>query len=282
MNSYPKLAVEDNVDPQAGYFARFVYGGEEVFPLHCHDFYEVFIVVKGVVPHEVNGVIQKLPEGSMVFVRPDDVHRHLSNDPETVFINLTFTRETTEKLFSYLFEQEEAQKLLSCDVSPMVILDKTSKKELISQIDELNTANWKDKKAQKLRMRTILTNLFPYFMQSLPQEDEETVPRWLTELAERMSKPENFIAGAKQMQILSNRSREHLARSFKKYFGVSVTDYINDLRVNYASNLLINTNIPVIDICFTCGFQSVSYFYRVFKKKNAVTPYVFRDQYKIS
>ncbi len=279
---YPKFSAKEHVDLQAGYFARFVYGGEEVFPLHSHEYYEIFIVVKGDVPHEVNGVMQKLPAGSMVFVRPDDVHRHLSNDPETVFINLTFTLETAEKLFSYLFEEEEAKKLLSCDIPPMVILDKTSKKELISQIDELNTANWKDKKAQKIRMRTILTNLFPYFMQSLPHDEKETVPRWLSELAERMSKPENFIAGAKQMLVLSNRSREHLARSFKKYFGVSVTDYINDLRVNYASNLLINTNIPVIDICFTCGFQSVSYFYRVFKKKNAVTPYAFRERYKIS
>jgi len=59
------------------------------------------------------------------------------------------------------------------------------------------------------------------------------------------------------------------------------SEYINSLRVNYASNLLINTNTPVIDICYTCGFQNLSYFYRVFKRTYNLSPGDFRKQYTI-
>lgn len=280
MSLYPKLSVETNIDSQTGCFVRFVYGGVDVYFPHSHDYYEVFIVARGTVPHMVKGIIQNLPEGSLVFIRPDDVHTHMFNDPESAIINLTFTRETTKALFNYLFDEEKYNEMLFCDMPPMVFLDKISRKRLISQLNELNTENWQDKNALKIRMRTILVNIFSYFASSLPETESSSIPLWLTELTNKMTKPENFILGTKQMMLLSNKSREHLSRSFKKYYGVTITDYINGLRVNYASNLLINTNIPILDICFNCGFQSASYFYRIFKEKNGVTPNIFRNNYK--
>lgn len=280
MSLYPKLSVETNIDSQTGCFVRFVYGDPCEFAPHSHDYYEVFLVSKGTVPHMVKGVIQNLPEGSLVFIRPDDVHTHMFNDPESSIINLTFTRETTKALFNYLFDKAKYNEMLFCDMPPMVFLDKLGRKKLISQLNELNTENWQDKNALKIRMRAILVNIFSYFASSLPETESSGIPIWLTELTNKMTKPENFILGTKQMMLLSNKSREHLSRSFKKYYGVTITDYINGLRVNYASNLLINTNIPILDICFNCGFQSASYFYRIFKEKNGVTPNIFRNNYK--
>lgn len=280
MVRYPKLSAEANIDMQAGCYVRFVYGGVDEFRPHSHDFYEVFIVAKGTVPHMVKGVMQDLPEGSLVFIRPDDVHAHQCNDPETAFINLTFTRETTKALFAYLFNDKKTEEMLFCDMPPMVFLDKTNRKKLVSQINELNSENWKDKHALKIRMRTILVNIFSHFANSVPENLETVIPLWLVELTNKMAKPENFIAGTSQMIALSGKSREHVSRSVKKYYGITITEYVNDLRVNYASNLLKNTNIPIVDICYNCGFQSASYFYRVFKERNNVSPNIFRSNYK--
>lgn len=277
---YPKLSAEACIDLEAGCFVRFVYGGIDDFFPHSHDYYEVFLVAKGTVPHMVNGVMQNLPEGSLVFIRPDDIHGHRCNDPETAFINLTFTKETTQTLFAYLFDEKKTNEMLYCDMPPTVFLDKTHRKKLVSQINELNTANWKDKNALKFRMRTVLVNVFSFFANPVLEKPEVTLPVWLAELTNKMEKPENFIKGTNQMIALSGKSREHVSRSVKKYLGITITDYINDLRVNYASNILINTNIPIIDICYNCGFQSISYFYRVFKEKNSVSPSVFRSRYK--
>lgn len=280
MNSYPKLVAEEEIDLQAGCYVRFVYGGVDEYYPHSHDYYEVFLVAKGIVPHMVNGITHNLPEGSLVFIRPDDVHSHLCNDPESAFINLTFTKETTKDLFTYLFEEARAKEMLYCDMPPMVFLDKTNTKKLVAQINELNTENWNDKNALKIRMRTILVGIFSYFASSVPDAQKTDIPLWLFELTNEMIKPDNFVLGINQMIKLSGKSREHLSRSFKKYYGITITDYINDLRVNYASNLLINTNIPIIDICFNCGFQSASYFYRIFKQKNKISPNNFRSYYK--
>ncbi len=280
MSDYPRLSADANIDAQAGGFVRFVWGGLDKFYPHSHDYYEVFIVAKGTVPHMVKGVMQNLPEGSLVFIRSDDVHAHKCNDPETAFINLAFTKEITKVLFEYLFDEKKIKEMLYCDMPPMVLLDKSNRKKLVAQINELNTENWKDKNALKIRMKTILVNIFSYFANSASGIADTRMPVWLEELTIKMAKPENFVEGAGKMIELSGKSREHLLRSFKKYYGITITDFVNDLRVNYASNLLINTNIPIIDICYNCGFQSVSYFNRVFQKKNHTSPSLFRKQHK--
>ena len=46
----------------------------ETFPLHTHDFYEIFLVAGGKAIHEVNGASQLLSKGSLVYIRPEDVH----------------------------------------------------------------------------------------------------------------------------------------------------------------------------------------------------------------
>ena len=185
-------------------------------------------------------------------------------------------------LFAYLFDKEYTNKMLSCDIPPMIFLDKNSRENLISQINELNTERWQDKSALKIRMRTILASIFSHFAAELPEDIHESIPHWLIELTTEMEKSENFTVGTERMIELSKKSREHLLRSFKKYYGLTATDYINGLRINYASNLLLNTNRPIIDICFDCGFQSLSYFYRVFKEENGLTPGEFRDKYNYS
>ena len=124
----------------------------------------------------------------------------------------------------------------------------------------------------------LLINIFSRYFSNVPAAQND-IPVWLIRLSDKMAQPENFTAGAERMIELSHKSREHLTRSLKKHYGLSLTGYINDLRLNYASNLLINSNTPILDICFNCGFQNVSLFYRVFKKKFGLTPLSFRKKY---
>ncbi len=81
------------------------------------------------------------------------------------------------------------------------------------------------------------------------------------------------------MTELSGKSREHLTRCAKKYLKSTPSEIINELRLNYAANLLITTTTPIIDICFASGFGSVGYFYEVFKRKEGLSPKDFRNKY---
>lgn len=66
---------------------------------------------------------------------------------------------------------------------------------------------------------------------------------------------------------------------FKQEMGVTFTDYLNSLKVQYACNLLETTNLSIIDISLSTGFDDQSYFTKVFKKIKGVTPKEWRSRY---
>jgi len=282
MEQYNRLPASLNVDPEAECLYRYVYGANDIFRPHNHEYYEIFITVTGTVTHFINGITQKLPEGSLVFIRPEDVHAYVYDTPQssdTAYINLTFTYETAELLFAYLSDSFPSKTLLSCDMPPTVLLNRMEKERLLTQISELNIVNWQNKHALKLRMRAILADIFVRFFYNMPSSREQTAPLWLSHLLSEMEHPDNFAAGIDRMIFLSNKSREHLTRCLKKYYGLTLTEYINNMRINYASNLLLNTNTSILEICFACGFQSVSNFYKVFQETYGISPGDFRKQH---
>lgn len=77
------------------------------------------------------------------------------------------------------------------------------------------------------------------------------------------------------VQIHVNTS--YLSYLFKHEMGLSFTDYINTLRINMAKNLLIKTNMSIIDISMQSGFSDQSYFTKVFKKIESFTPKEYRS-----
>lgn len=284
MEKYKRLSAKDCVDTEAECLYQYVYGANDIFNPHRHEFCEIFITISGGVTHWINGTTQILPEGCLVFIRPDDVHGYIYETPQSVktsYINLTFTKETADLLFEYLSSDFPSDTLMSCPTPPTVILSSLEKERLMAQIGELNIVNWQDKSALKLRMRAILADIFVRFFGSISPQAQSRVPLWLSRVLYDMEQPENFSLGIDRMIELSKKSREHLSRTLKKHYGVTITEYVNDLRINYASNLLIKTNTPVLDICFNCGFQSVSSFYKVFKNKYSLSPREFRQRHTI-
>jgi len=67
-------------------------------------------------------------------------------------------------------------------------------------------------------------------------------------------------------------NRSYLSKLFKQMTGKNLTEYILGKRIERARELLLNTQFTVENICFQCGFDNLSYFYRTFKKKTGKTP----------
>lgn len=78
------------------------------------------------------------------------------------------------------------------------------------------------------------------------------------------------------MTELSNVSFSHLARTLKTHTGLTPTEYINRQRLRNASMLLTTTSREISDIAFDCGFENLSYFYRLFRKQFHQTPHKHR------
>ena len=67
-------------------------------------------------------------------------------------------------------------------------------------------------------------------------------------------------------------SREHLCRIFKQYFSMPPLQYLTSVRLYYARQMLIYENASVENIALKCGFSSVQYFYKVFKRTYGFSP----------
>lgn len=273
---------EKYIDKKSGCLMHFVDSDTEPFILHYHDYYEIFLTTDNDLVHIINGSEQVLPPCTLVFIRPGDVHTFRLYNKRFHFINLTFDSETIESLFSYLSDGFPAEELLNAKFPPSVGITKSETETLISKIMSLNTYDWNDKNHLKTQMRIVVADIFAQFFGTFKIiNDEKPIPVWLEKMCGEMMKTDNFSAGIKAMISISGKTYEHISRSMKKFMNTTPTAYINDLRMNYAANMLINSNSSISEICYDSGFQNISWFYEYFKKKYGISPKKFRTLHKI-
>ena len=267
-----------HTDTETGCLCRYVKSDDEYFRLHYHNYYELFMVLKGETYHVVNGKEQRLREGQILFIRDFDDHDYKSVDGNSFeIVNLAFTKETLFSLFQYLGEGFPADNLLKAETPPIVNLSQREKEILFYSFMELNQGA--DKAVVKLKARTLILKIFTEYF--LDYEEKKTeIPLWLEMTWERMKNPKNFIAGAERMYEISGKSREHLSRSLKKYYNTSPSALISDLRLEHSANLILTSNLSITEICFECGFENLSWFYKQFVKKFGMTPVEYRKKYE--
>ena len=71
-------------------------------------------------------------------------------------------------------------------------------------------------------------------------------------------------------------SKSYFMKFFRDIMGMSFIQYLNDYRLEIASQLLLSTSDNILDIAIATGFDNLSYFNRSFKKKYGVTPGKYR------
>lgn len=83
-----------------------------------------------------------------------------------------------------------------------------------------------------------------------------------------------------QLAELVGMSYVAFSRFFKLRTGKSLSDYIIDIRLGRATRLLADSTQSVAEICYSCGFNNLSNFNRIFLKKKKCTPKEFREYYR--
>jgi len=76
-----------------------------------------------------------------------------------------------------------------------------------------------------------------------------------------------------------NMSEVSFSRFMKKRTGKNYIEYLNDLRLGIASRHLVDSSKTVSEISYECGFNNLSNFNRIFKKRKGFTPKEFRENY---
>ena len=106
--------------------------------------------------------------------------------------------------------------------------------------------------------------------------------------SQRIEKANNYIKDnlhnkiqLKDVADLVNMSETAFSHYFKKCTNSSFSDYTNDLRLGLAAKMLFESEQSIKEICYDCGFNNISNFNRIFKRKMGFTPSDFRDQSKL-
>ncbi len=79
-----------------------------------------------------------------------------------------------------------------------------------------------------------------------------------------------------QLAHLAKMKRSAFMLAFRAVTGNSPINYSLNLKINHAQNLLTETQLPILQIAKTCGFDDALYFSRTFKKRLGVSPKAYR------
>ncbi len=103
----------------------------------------------------------------------------------------------------------------------------------------------------------------------------------------RVQKVQRYIAEHYQEDIRLNTLADLVGMtpvSFSRFFrlrtGRTLSDYIIDIRLGSATRLLVDSQRTIAEICYDCGFNNLSNFNRMFKRKKGCSPKEFRDNYR--
>lgn len=122
----------------------------------------------------------------------------------------------------------------------------------------------------------VTENIFAIKNKSVEQQNEDIIQQVKTYIVEHLAEDTSLYVLAEQVHL----SREYLLRIFKKQEGVTILQYINDLKLERARQLLKETDLPIKEIAEQLGFVSQGYFGRFFRGKMGMSPLAYRENKK--
>lgn len=264
--------------PDLPFFYTFIKDAHDNMALHTHEFYEIFLTLSDNFVHILEDGPCYLPQGSLVFVRPDDNHANQTIKQTQSYLQLGYTQKIADTLFDYLGEDYDLSLLFDSKHPPYFVLSSNDLNTLLRSFKKIESIDISDKIALSKYYKNLLFHLFTdYFCKYAASNAQETdAPLWLTKTLKQTQNDKLFIDGIDAMINASGKSYQHFARALKQFYGKTPSEYILNLRLSYAFNLITTTNFSITDISYLSGFNNSSYFYKSFTKKYEKTPLQIR------
>ena len=244
--------------------------------IHTHDFAEVCWIVQGRGAHLINGREHPLKAGELCLIRPHrDLHKQQGRSPDFTLCNVAFPKQVLTDLGRRYFSARDFWGGNDADPIPYYLAE--------PELQWLNAAARALMPApqDRLLLDRFLLNLFCTLGHGQP-DPWRACPPWLRTACEAIRQPEHFSRGARAFADLTHRTSGYVSRTLKKYTGQSPHDVVNAARIHYAAGQLLTTTRGIQEIALDCGFDSLSYFYRLFQKLCAVSPRQYRiKNYKV-
>lgn len=235
---------------------------------HDHSFYELVYLIEGSLTHVVNGVPCRMEEGTLLLLRPGDSHELRDQLPHTNVLSLSICCEEMERfLHCYncdFFAQPEP---------PSIVLPPQSRAELKRAYDQILLVDYDHRVDYQRILLGVSMHLF-LAVAHPPAERDGSRSHFLEALLQ-FNTPENIREGVPALLRLTSFSHAQLCRVMKRTMNVTPQQYVVDLRLNMALQLLKDTDLTLQSIAEQIGYASPSHFITIFTKRYHATPSAF-------
>lgn len=243
---------------------------------HRHAFMEIFLVTDGAIRHEVEGVEEFLEAGVARLIRPNDAHRFRRVEARSCeLFNIAFSVPFFQDAGKTLDASTRFDALLDASSPPGLFIPDEELVGMSRRLDRIGLDLASETEKAAIRAKALLVEFFAAFAgesSSAGTPIRVDMPEWMADVCSILKSERLFLKGVSELLRLSGRSHEHVCREFVKVMEMTPTDYVNDLRLKHAEALLTGTDDKIHSIAMDSGFDSLSHFHHLFKKKFGVSP----------
>jgi len=259
---------------------------DEKLNCHWHPDFEWGVLVSGSLDFYINDIHMPMEAGDCIFINSNNMHRakQRTGDSGAVIKGVAFPPSLLVSDMNSIVYKKYFEPIVNAPIQGIVISKGTTFAEKLTQsmfdIHQLTTEDF----GSELSYLSILNDLWKenlaYIFQhesellkhKTNRKNEERAKKILSYIHENYSEPITVEILAKH----ANVSRSECFRCFKHFTNKNPIEYINEYRLGNAAKLLMESRLSVTEVGIACGFNSSSYFGKMFKEAYGVSPKQYR------
>lgn len=256
------------------------------FPIHCHEEFELNFIenAKGA-KRIVGDHIEEVDDLELVLVGPNLQHgwfTHKCKCKGIFEITIQFHRDLFDEKFLQRNQMNFIRSMLEKSFRG-VLFPRVTIEAIMPRLKALPQKKGFDSVMELMSiLHDLSTSKNIQTLSDLSFSNKET----LSYNSRRIEKIMNYVNNNFDRDISLNDAAKiagmtevALSRFFKLRTGKTLVDTINEVRLGHASRMLIDTTYSINEVAYKSGFNNMSNFNRIFKKKKACTPKEFREAY---
>lgn len=260
---------------------------EFTYPIHNHEVYELnFIEHATGVRRIVGDSTEEIGEYDLVLITSPDLEhvweQGKCNSPDIREVTIQFDLDMSETSM-FCRNPFNSMKKMMAEGRKGLCFPLSAIMKVYSLIDKLSSIT--DGFYAVMQFMTILYELSKsdgartLVTSSYAKVSDESDSRRVLKVKNYISK--NYMDEIRLATLadIAGMSPSAFSRFFKLHTGRNLSEYIIDIRLGCATRLLVDTAQSIAEISFNCGFNNLSNFNRIFKKKKGCSPTEFRENY---